>query len=137
MLIAGLHGHICSDCATQAHRIIAEEVKEEKNEKPIGFKNYKPVEIKKHLDEYIIGQEEAKKVLSVAVYNHYKRLSQKPTNSKKDDVEIEKSNVIMVGEIRDSETLEMAMEAAMTGHLVFSTIHTNSSAETITRVFNL
>ena len=105
MLIAGLHGHICSDCATQAHRIIAEEVKEEKNEKPIGFKNYKPVEIKKHLDEYIIGQEEAKKVLSVAVYNHYKRLSQKPTNSKKDDVEIEKSNVIMVGETGTGKTL--------------------------------
>ena len=105
MLIAGLHGHICSDCATQANRIITEDIKEEKNEKPIGFKNYKPVEIKKHLDEYIIGQEEAKKVLSVAVYNHYKRLSQKTTTSKKDDVEIEKSNVIMVGETGTGKTL--------------------------------
>jgi ATP-dependent Clp protease ATP-binding subunit ClpX len=105
MLIAGLHGHICNDCATQAHRIIAEDAKEEKVEKPVAFKNYKPIEIKKHLDEYIIGQEEAKKVLSVAVYNHYKRLSQKATKSKTDEVEIEKSNVVLVGETGTGKTL--------------------------------
>jgi ATP-dependent Clp protease ATP-binding subunit ClpX len=102
MLIAGLHGHICNDCATQAHRIIAEDAKEEKVEKPVAFKNYKPIEIKKHLDEYIIGQEEAKKVLSVAVYNHFKRLLVK---SKKNDIEIEKSNVMMVGETGTGKTL--------------------------------
>jgi ATP-dependent Clp protease ATP-binding subunit ClpX len=105
MLIAGLHGHICNDCAQQAHRIIAEDVKEEKTEKPVAFKNYKPTEIKKHLDEYIIGQEDAKKVLSVAVYNHYKRLSQKATKSKADEIEIEKSNVILVGETGTGKTL--------------------------------
>lgn len=106
MLIAGLHGHICNDCATQAHRIIDEEIpKESTVEKHTPFKNFKPAEIKKHLDEYVIGQDEAKRILSVAVYNHYKRLSQKPSKTKNDDIEIEKSNVILVGETGSGKTL--------------------------------
>ena len=106
MLIAGIHGHICNDCSTQAYRILNEESpKEEKVEKHQNFKNFKPLEIKKQLDDFIIGQEDAKKVLSVAVYNHYKRLSQKTTKSKQDDIEIEKSNVILVGETGTGKTL--------------------------------
>ncbi len=93
MLIAGISGHICENCVAQAHTIVKEEnVVTRKTERIVNV--LKPAEIKGKLDEYVIGQDDAKKVLSVAVYNHYKRLNQRPG---KDEVEIEKSNVILVG----------------------------------------
>ena len=103
ILIAGIEGHICENCVEQAEQIIEEEL----SQKPEGSKFalpdlLKPVDIKGFLDEYVIGQEEAKRYLSVAVYNHYKRLNHKP---KKDDVELEKSNVILVGETGTGKTL--------------------------------
>jgi ATP-dependent Clp protease ATP-binding subunit ClpX len=101
MLIAGVSGHICESCVTQAHSIVKEEdVQTEKGESIVNI--LKPIEIKTKLDEYVIGQEDAKKVLSVAVYNHYKRLNQAPT---KDEIEIEKSNVILVGRTGTGKTL--------------------------------
>lgn len=105
MLIAGLSAHICESCISQGYSIVQEEmVKNNENVSPEGvaFKLLKPAEIKAKLDEYVIGQEDAKKVLSVAVYNHYKRLNQPPS---KDDVEIEKSNVILVGRTGTGKTL--------------------------------
>ena len=107
LLITGLNAYICEDCAQQAYRIVQENMprlngssavpaEEKKNNVP------KPMEIKAHLDEYVIGQEEAKRYLSVAVYNHYKRLGQAPD---KDGVEIEKSNIIMVGSTGTGKTL--------------------------------
>jgi ATP-dependent Clp protease ATP-binding subunit ClpX len=104
MLIAGLSGHICESCITQGYSIVQEEFNTKKEEaktnKPLTI--YKPKEIKEKLDEYVIGQEDAKKVLSVAVYNHYKRLNQKVM---KDEVEIEKSNLILVGRTGTGKTL--------------------------------
>lgn len=107
MLIAGISGHICDSCAVQANRIVSEEVGEAvvpkdnlKNTSEINI--HKPAEIKQLLDEYVIGQDEAKKVLSVAVYNHFKRLNYR---SKKEDVEIDKSNVILVGRTGTGKTL--------------------------------
>lgn len=103
MLIAGVSGHICESCVVQANSIILEEdLGEKKNKTNVSVNLYKPIEIKAKLDEYVIGQEDAKKVLSVAVYNHYKRLNQPPV---KDDVEIEKSNVILVGRTGTGKTL--------------------------------
>jgi len=105
MLIAGLSAHICESCISQGHSIVQEEMvknKEIATPEGIAFKLLKPAEIKAKLDEYVIGQEDAKKVLSVAVYNHYKRLNQPPS---KDDVEIEKSNVILVGRTGTGKTL--------------------------------
>jgi ATP-dependent Clp protease ATP-binding subunit ClpX len=106
ILIAGLDAFICDVCVNQAHLIVSEEVTERKKVPGARaeFKLLKPADIKRHLDEYVIGQDEAKKVLSVAVYNHYKRLNQKQV-SKEDDVEIEKSNIIMVGETGTGKTL--------------------------------
>ncbi len=102
VLIAGQTGHICENCVKQAQMIVNEELSAKQQNQPVTkFTVPKPAEIKKHLDEYVIGQEEAKKVLSVAVYNHYKRINQKV----KDDVEIEKSNVIFVGETGTGKTL--------------------------------
>ena len=105
LMISGIHAHICDKCVTQATQILSEE---KKNKVEIGnlpnFKLIKPVEIKKFLDEYVIGQDEAKKIMSVAVYNHYKRLQQK-TSESTSDVEIEKSNIIMVGETGTGKTL--------------------------------
>lgn len=103
MLIAGLDAHICDKCVTQANQILAEElsVRKTKNSQT-AVTLLKPVEIKNHLDQYVIGQDQAKKVLAVAVYNHYKRLNQK---IEKDEVEIEKSNIIMVGETGTGKTL--------------------------------
>ena len=97
VLIAGITGHICDSCISQAHLIVKEEggVKS-KNEIEDTLKLLTPREIVENLGLHVIGQDEAKKVLSVAVYNHYKRLTQK--NKKKDNIEIEKSNIIMVGE---------------------------------------
>ena len=102
ILIAGMEGHICNECIAQAENIVKEEVKNESNKNLHGLKLKKPGEIKSFLDNYIIGQDDAKKFLSVAVYNHYKRLLQPDT---KDDVEIEKSNIIMVGRTGTGKTL--------------------------------
>jgi ATP-dependent Clp protease ATP-binding subunit ClpX len=104
ILIAGQHAHICENCVEHAQEIIAQEVTVKKEGDKGNFKLNvrKPLEIKKFLDEYIIGQDDAKKILSVAVYNHFKRVAQKPQS---DDVEIEKSNIIMVGETGTGKTL--------------------------------
>ncbi|MEJ7694185.1 ATP-dependent Clp protease ATP-binding subunit ClpX [Daejeonella sp.] len=103
MLIAGLDAHICDKCVAQANQILAEELNVRKTKSTQTFETLlKPVEIKTHLDQYVIGQDQAKKILSVAVYNHYKRLNQKIG---KDEVEIEKSNIIMVGETGTGKTL--------------------------------
>jgi ATP-dependent Clp protease ATP-binding subunit ClpX len=106
ILIAGQDGHICEHCVAHAQEIISQEVMppEPLPPHPASSKDWsvrKPVEIKKFLDEYIIGQEEAKKVMSVAVYNHYKRINQVVEN----DIEIEKSNIVMVGETGTGKTL--------------------------------
>ncbi len=103
MLIAGLDAHICDKCVAQANQILAEELNVRKTKSTQAYETLlKPVEIKTHLDQYVIGQDQAKKILSVAVYNHYKRLNQKVG---KDEVEIEKSNIIMVGETGTGKTL--------------------------------
>ena len=104
ILIAGISGHICDNCIIQAQSIIKEEVKDLDAEDgaPAPVNVLKPLEIKNKLDEYVIGQNAAKKTLSVAVYNHYKRLHQK-TN--KDDIEIDKSNVVLVGRTGTGKTL--------------------------------
>ncbi|MBK7882822.1 MAG: ATP-dependent Clp protease ATP-binding subunit ClpX [Chitinophagaceae bacterium] len=105
ILIAGQDGHICENCVEHAQEIIAQELVATTDSKGTAPAHKltikKPVEIKKFLDEYVIGQDEAKKVLAVAVYNHYKRLNQKIDN----DVEIEKSNIVMVGETGTGKTL--------------------------------
>jgi ATP-dependent Clp protease ATP-binding subunit ClpX len=105
ILIAGQDGHICENCVEHAQEIIKVEVVPQKSENQSGSSNKitikKPIEIKAFLDEYVIGQEDAKKVLAVAVYNHYKRINQKSEN----DVEIEKSNIVMVGETGTGKTL--------------------------------
>lgn len=103
MLIAGLDAHICDKCVAQANQILAEELTVRKTKSSQSAVTLlKPIEIKNHLDQYVIGQNQAKKVLAVAVYNHYKRLNQKID---KDEVEIEKSNIIMVGETGTGKTL--------------------------------
>ncbi len=105
VLIAGITGHICDHCVTQAQTIVKEELAEKSNKAlNKSLKLLKPKEIKQFIDEYVIEQDEAKKVLSVAVYNHYKRLTQK-TVKNADEVEIEKSNIIMVGETGTGKTL--------------------------------
>lgn len=102
ILIAGIEGHICENCVSQAQQIIDEELYQQDKQFKFSLPNaLKPVSIKEYLDEYVIGQNEAKKVISVAVYNHYKRLNQK----KSDDIEIEKSNIVMVGETGTGKTL--------------------------------
>ncbi len=104
VLIAGITGHICDSCISQAQNIIQEELSQRDKGEPDGnIILQKPSDIKRYLDEYIIGQDDAKKVLSVAVYNHYKRLMQKTVGN--DDVEIEKSNIILVGETGTGKTL--------------------------------
>ncbi len=103
ILIAGVTGHICENCIEQAHQIVDEQLKyDEHKDVSTDFKLLKPEQIKSHLDEYIIGQDEAKKVLSVAVYNHYKRLS---IGTKGEEMEIDKSNVILVGRTGTGKTL--------------------------------
>ncbi|MEH6682419.1 MAG: ATP-dependent Clp protease ATP-binding subunit ClpX [Sediminicola sp.] len=103
LLIAGLDAHICDRCIEQAHGIVAEESKQsDKRDLSSELILKKPLEIKDFLDTFIIGQDRTKKVMSVAVYNHYKRLLQ--PNSK-DDVEIQKSNIIMVGQTGTGKTL--------------------------------
>ena len=106
LLISGINGYICEECAQQAYRIAQENLAETnakaKSGKPQMKKVPKPKEIKAFLDDYIIGQDEAKRFLSVAVYNHYKRLQQPAAD---DGVEIEKSNIIMVGSTGTGKTL--------------------------------
>ncbi len=108
ILIAGQEGHICENCVEHAREIIEQEltVKDDRTSSSFKLSVKKPIEIKKFLDEYAIGQDEAKKVLAVAVYNHYKRLQQKsPDLNTGTEVEIEKSNIIMVGETGTGKTL--------------------------------
>lgn len=103
LMISGIHAHICDKCVTQATQILQEEKKNKVELTNVpNFKLIKPKEIKKFLDEYVIGQDQAKKVLSVAVYNHYKRLMQR--KSEVSDVQIEKSNIIMAGETGTGKT---------------------------------
>ena len=103
LLIAGIDAHICDKCIEQAHGIVLEEIKQTGNTDLLADTVLlKPKEIKTFLDDYVIGQDQTKKVMSVAVYNHYKRLLQKQTD---DDVEIEKSNIIMVGQTGTGKTL--------------------------------
>jgi len=107
LMITGMSGFICSDCAAQAYEIVREHMQREAKEKAdnLGFtleELPKPKEIKEYLDQYVIGQEDAKRYLSVSVYNHYKRLAQKTLD---DGVEIEKSNIIMVGSTGTGKTL--------------------------------
>lgn len=106
MMVSGLDGHICDHCTEQAYHVVKQELKNKAGKSPHFVLNLiKPGEIKKHLDEYVIGQDEAKKVLSVAVYNHYKRILQKPKRKVAEEVEIEKSNLILVGETGTGKTL--------------------------------
>ena len=102
LMISGIHAHICDKCIVQAQQILNEEVK---TKSAIGdapeFKLIKPIDMKRHLDNYIIGQDEAKKYLSVAVYNHFKRLTQNNLDS---DIMIEKSNIIMIGQTGTGKT---------------------------------
>lgn len=111
--------HICNECAVQAAEIVKESTSS-KSKLPHLNKDEvpKPVEIKEYLDQYVIGQDEAKKYLSVAVYNHYKRLMQENTN---DDVEIEKSNIIMVGYTGTGKTL-LARTIAKKLHVPFTIV---------------
>jgi len=120
LLIAGISGHICDSCIEQAHSILQEEIKK-KNEFDVNqIKLLKPNEIKKFLEQYVIGQESAKKYIAVAVYNHYKRLMQveKPGG---DEVEIEKSNIILVGETGTGKTL-LARTIAKMLHVPFTIV---------------
>ena len=103
-LITGIDGNICNECADQAHQIVVENIKSKQSPALELEKLPKPTEIKAYLDQYVIGQDDAKKALSVAVYNHYKRLRD-VANGGKDDVELEKSNIIMVGSTGTGKTL--------------------------------
>jgi len=107
ILVSGLEGHICETCVEQAQRIVQEElhgqVSKSKKQTAFKFQQLRPKQIKEHLDKYVIGQDDAKKVLAVAVYNHYKRLSQ--TQIGTNEVEIEKSNILLVGRTGTGKTL--------------------------------
>jgi len=103
LLIAGISGHICDNCIEQAYDIVQEELKKTGDFDINSIKLVKPNEIKNFLDTYVIGQDQAKKYLSVAVYNHYKRLMHH--HRKDEEVEIEKSNIILVGETGTGKTL--------------------------------
>ena len=106
ILISGIDGQICENCVEQAKDIVGEEVAGRKNDNVSELKLKKPIEIKNYLDEYVIGQDEAKRVISVAVYNHYKRINYNMIHRKKDDeIEIEKSNILLVGETGTGKTL--------------------------------
>lgn len=119
LLIAGISGHICDHCIEQAYNIIQEETKGKSSFDVSQLQLLKPREIKKFLDLYVIGQDEAKKYLSVAVYNHYKRLIQ--TRIDNDDIEIEKSNIILVGETGTGKTL-LARTIARMLHVPFTIV---------------
>jgi ATP-dependent Clp protease ATP-binding subunit ClpX len=118
LLIAGIDGHICDRCIEQAYAIIQEEFKGRGTFDLSKIELLKPKQIKEFLDEYVIGQEHAKKILSVAVYNHYKRLGQKVGN---DETEIEKSNIILVGPTGTGKTL-LARTIARMLHVPFTIV---------------
>jgi ATP-dependent Clp protease ATP-binding subunit ClpX len=120
LLIAGISGHICDRCIDQAYTIVQEEVGKKGEFDLKKLKLLKPAEIKSFLDLYVIGQDEAKKYLSVAVYNHYKRLMQTSIKDE-DDVEIEKSNIILVGETGTGKTL-LARTIAKMLHVPFTIV---------------
>ena len=106
LLIAGLDAHICDKCIEQAHNIVLEEIADQTTSSLTSeLIVKKPREIKAFLDQYMIGQEDAKKVMSVAVYNHYKRLLQPAPKDEEEEIEIEKSNIILVGETGTGKTL--------------------------------
>jgi ATP-dependent Clp protease ATP-binding subunit ClpX len=104
LMMEGMDGHICSDCVSQAYQVVQNELHSEKqkNKKAPKFQLIKPIEMKNYIDQYVIGQDEAKRNLCVAVYNHYKRLMQ--PKMKDDEIQIEKSNIIMVGETGTGKT---------------------------------
>jgi len=102
VLVAGINGHICDECISQAQGIVREEISETSSEFDSNAIVLTPKEINDHLGQYVIGQDEAKKTIAVAVYNHYKRIAQTDDG---DEVEIEKSNIIMVGETGTGKTL--------------------------------
>jgi ATP-dependent Clp protease ATP-binding subunit ClpX len=120
LLIAGISGHICDRCIDQAYSIVQEELGNKGEFDVNEIRLLKPVEIKKFLDLYVIGQEEAKKYISVAVYNHYKRLMQSGRKDE-EDVEIEKSNIILVGETGTGKTL-LARTIAKMLHVPFTIV---------------
>jgi ATP-dependent Clp protease ATP-binding subunit ClpX len=103
-IITGVKANICEQCVMQAHQIVTEEFKMNKPATPSKLNLMKPIEIKKYLDQYVVGQDDAKKVLSVAVYNHYKRLLQSENKQYKEEITIEKSNIIMVGRTGTGKT---------------------------------
>lgn len=107
VLLTGLEGHICEECVEQARLIVMEETEKQSDSLQLtATELHKPAEIKEYLDQFVIGQEDAKRVLAVAVYNHYKRITQtRATKSSQHDVEIEKSNIILVGETGTGKTL--------------------------------
>ncbi len=119
LMINGISGCICNDCATKAYEIVKEQLGKKKSKLDLDRKDLpKPEDIKAFLDQYIIGQDEAKRYLSVSVYNHYKRLMQEETD---DDVEIEKSNIIMVGSTGTGKTL-LARTIAKLLHVPFAIV---------------
>ena len=118
LLIAGIDGHICDRCAEQAYSIIQEEIKKDSNFDLADIQLLRPKQIKEFLDQYVIDQDDAKKIISVAVYNHYKRLTQSMDN---DETEIEKSNIILVGETGTGKTL-LARTIAKMLHVPFTIV---------------
>ncbi|MGE4567683.1 MAG: ATP-dependent Clp protease ATP-binding subunit ClpX [Bacteroidales bacterium] len=122
LLIAGYSGFICDECVKRGYEIVSAEIPKTTPDNDLSkISKKKPKEIKAFLDRYVIGQDEAKRHLSVAVYNHYKRLLQPPSDNEEDDVEIEKSNIILVGETGTGKTL-LARTIARLLHVPFTIV---------------